>query len=505
MTDAVHVERAPWTRTERLWLAAFVAGTLASLAWLAHPWFEWSNDASLYVVTARSIARGEGYSYLGQPFTVRPPGFSALLAPVVALFGTDFRAMNVFVGLFGVAGLVALFAWARPRLGAPLAFVVCAWAWLEPGYRHLCNVVLSDVPGTALLVASLLVERWWRARPSVARGLAFGVLLGASGLVRTMNALLAPAIAVASLASVWSEGARGKELVVRLFRRLAPLAIGVAIVAAPWSLWADAHRPALPVDQNYLYSYSTAMWHVDGADPSSPLRPIAELWERVPARTVQLLSLLGTRMQSPSAGAFELVLGALILLGTIAIAVRRRESGELFALGAAGMLLVFVAFLDRHALPVWLIASVAATEALVLVLVRVRVRLTHARAAAAGLLVAFTVADWGPRRDWERIESNHRTMERFCASAAEHLPARARVGSYIGWHDAVFLDRPVWSLMFGQRRDGLAGADRVVEKYALDTLVLSDFLAADRALAEHYASRAVETVPVEHGVVLRLR
>ena len=68
--------RAPrWDRSATLALLALTTTTLVSLAWLVLPYFEISNDASLYILTAKSLLAGEGYSYLGQPFIIRPPGF----------------------------------------------------------------------------------------------------------------------------------------------------------------------------------------------------------------------------------------------------------------------------------------------------------------------------------------------------------------------------------------------------------------------------------------------
>jgi hypothetical protein len=47
------------------------------LLWTVHPWYDATNDGSMYIATARALLAGEGYSYLGSPFLIRPPGFSA--------------------------------------------------------------------------------------------------------------------------------------------------------------------------------------------------------------------------------------------------------------------------------------------------------------------------------------------------------------------------------------------------------------------------------------------
>jgi hypothetical protein len=68
--------------------------------------------------------RGEGYSLVGVPFAIRPPGFAALIAPILALRGTDFFALNLFVALCGAVAVFLLFVLERPRLGTLLASFV---------------------------------------------------------------------------------------------------------------------------------------------------------------------------------------------------------------------------------------------------------------------------------------------------------------------------------------------------------------------------------------------
>src|SRR5262245_12327656 len=78
------------------WIGLALALAL-SLTWSVHPWYDPTNDGSMYIATARSLAAGEGYSYLGEPFRIRPPGFPVLIAPLLAWRGTDFHALNLYV------------------------------------------------------------------------------------------------------------------------------------------------------------------------------------------------------------------------------------------------------------------------------------------------------------------------------------------------------------------------------------------------------------------------
>ena len=79
MTAAAKTPGAQAPSSGLLPLAALVAVLLVSLVWFVHPYYEPVNDGSLYILTARSILEGEGYTYHGVPFIIRPPGFAVLL------------------------------------------------------------------------------------------------------------------------------------------------------------------------------------------------------------------------------------------------------------------------------------------------------------------------------------------------------------------------------------------------------------------------------------------
>ena len=74
-------------------------------------------------------------------------------------------------------------------------------------------------------------------------------------------------------------------------------------------------------------------------------------------------------------------------------------------------------------------------------------------------------------------------MTALCSAFAAKLAAGERVAAPIGWHESVHLDRPVWSLLFGARREvSLRGAEHVIEKHAIDAVLLCPLFPADRAM-----------------------
>jgi hypothetical protein len=507
MAGSYQLQREAWTSRTTATLVVLVLAACASLAVLVHPWYEAvteTNDAAMYIACAKALLAGEGYAYLGELFTIRPPGFSVLIAPVLAWRGVDFAALNAFVALFGVATVALLFAWLHPRLGTALALAVAAAVWMNPGFQRLCNTVLSDVPGAALMLGCLLLERWSARSPGWKRDAILGLAIGLAAYVRSVDVLLVPAIVCARAAEHAAQNGRTGSL--RFLRgRVLVLALTTVAVLAPWIVRNALVAPATPVDQNFLHSYSTAMWHTDGGDPASPLRPASEIVERIPKRLPQVLSMLGSRMTTSRGSAVELALGALALACLAVVLVRRREPAEWMALGTTAVLVTYFGFQDRLVLGVWLIAFPAVVECVASLTARAtdpRV----ARLVATTLVLALAVVDASPRRGWRELEIAHEAYARVAAGFAAGLAPDARVAAPIGWHYAVFLERPVYSLFFAVRRaDDVAAVERVIDKYDIDTVVLWSGVPADQAMLAYFLERyRGEPVP-GGGLVFRVR
>ena len=106
------------SRLDRALLLVLLLGTLASLPFTVQDFWDARPDAARYLLAARSLADGHGYAVMGEPFRLRPPGFSTALAPLVAWRGFDFPLLNAFTSLTGVAALVLLYLLVVPRTGA---------------------------------------------------------------------------------------------------------------------------------------------------------------------------------------------------------------------------------------------------------------------------------------------------------------------------------------------------------------------------------------------------
>ncbi|MBI5365225.1 MAG: glycosyltransferase family 39 protein [Planctomycetes bacterium] len=467
-------------------MGVIVLVAAVSLVWLVHPWFEASNDAAMYVVCAKNLLAGEGYTFLDEPFRVRPPGFSVLLAPVVALRGIDFSALNLYVAAWGVLCVGLFFVWARTRVSTWVGAALAALVWFNPGFASLRNQVMSDVPGTALVFGCLLLERWCARQPSMRRDVVLGLALGLSAYVRSIVLVLVVGIVVARLLVGRKEGASlGRVLLLRIL----PLVALVALVQAPWKVRDVYHHPLPPVDQTSLYDYSSGMWNSDRGDPRSPRVPIEDVFARVPRHARATLGVLGGRMQSNELGVVNLTLGVLFVLALVVQGVRRRGAAELFACGAILLVLPYFSFQDRLLLPVLMIAWTAAAELLE--------ELGTRRLGARGPLVALVpvcallAIDFHPRANWEEVRLAHETCERWAARANELLPRDERVAVPMeGWRWTIWLDRPVWTLFFGWNRGGGGpGIAPVLARHKIDLVLVTPFTASDAAMRPWLTTR----------------
>jgi hypothetical protein len=504
-----------WSSTERTFFALFVAGLLASLLLFVHPWYDRTNDGSTYLITARALAAGEGYTYLGELFRVRPPGFSALLSLFVGgEGGTSFALLNGLVSLFGAAGVVLLYLHQRPYLGWVLALGTSIAVWLNPGYQRLCNQIMSDVPGLALLLACLLVERWASRRPSWRREIVLGLAIGVGAYGRSIAILLVPAILVARVLARLLREKGDRNWPAFVLRRLAVVAVSAWLVLVPWSVAKQRGAPPPPADQTLNYSISTAMWHEDPGDPGSPRHAAGEILERVPSRLRDVSLVVGSRMQhripgslppeGPTAlgrAALTLLMGACLLT----VLVRRRAPAEWLAVGVLLVVAVYFVFTDRLALPVFVFALAATVEVLGDLARRFAGTKAGTWVPAAALLLLIAV-DFAPRHDWEAIRARHRELTALASAVEQALEPDARLAAGQGFHYGVYLERPVYNLMHAVRRAGrLDAAEDIIDKYDLDTVVLSPLMPQDRALIPYFAGRYGPGTPAGSAFVWRVR
>jgi hypothetical protein len=482
------------------WLLAVCCAAFLPL--LVHPWYTPFNDSSIYISCAQSLATTGNYALLGEPFTLRPPGFSVFLAPIVSVFGLDFHAMNAAVSLVGVAGIAALFLLVEPALGIGLGLLLALTVWLNPRWQSLSTTILSDIPGFALALAALAWERRSPRPPTLRREVILGALIGVGTLVRSINVLLLPAVLLARLVDRFVGGPRPAWRTF-LATGVAPVCAAVLVTVGPWSLRNALVQRSGPAEQTAMHSYGTAQWRTVRGDPDSPLIGPADVLRRLRANTRELVTAVGSRgtaFRNPGGPSPGMVAVAVVLIGGSLVAfVRRREAQDFFLAANVAVLLVYFDIQVRLFLPVFVLALAGTTEMALAGLRRAGLRRLAAPLCAAAL-VALAIGDFAPRRGWEQLRTQHEARAREGAAIAALVPAQTRLGAYKGVEWSPYVGRPVYGLIHLFRRSPSEGTlERIIDRYRLEVIIvdkelprgLRDYLA--RAYAD--ASTAVPGTP----------
>src|SRR4029078_753647 len=108
--------------------------------------------------------------------------------------------------------------------------------------------------------------------------------------------------------------------------------------------------------------------------------------------------------------------------------------------------------------------------------------------------------DFRPRDGWQKIASAHLRYEQFAKEVRAALPADARVASDVGWHYAVYLDRPVYSLKFAvERAKSIAASEDVIDRYGIDTVLLWNFITPELRLVPYFESKYPRPATLDGG------
>jgi hypothetical protein len=500
----------PWPKNSSAILAACLILGVASMALLVHPWYDPVLDSSMYIVCARSIAEGEGYTFLGNPVWLHPPGFSFLIAPLISSLGTHFRALNFYVGFFGLAGVVLLFFFQRPRVGWITSLLVASAVWFNPGYRRLCNQTMSDIPGVALLLAGLLADRHASRKPSVGREVLLGLCIGLSAYVRSLIILLVPAIMTSRLLHRLSTRERDTSWRSFAVKRLGVFAVSSMLVLLPWELRNHAVKSSTPGDQTLVHSYSVGMLHVDRNDPRSGRISMADFIDRIHARGGQIAKALGTRMKEASIEnrlrPRHALVASIFVLCTLIVLVKRRAPADFFCIGTLLLLSVYFGFRSRLVLPFYVLSLAAVFE----VLQDLLRRFLEERIARMCIFIAILVlvmVDFQPRERWDYIRQRHQSYVSTCSEIDSMFTPDTRFGAGLGFHYNVYLDRPVYSLLPAVIRAGdVRKAEAIIGKYHLDAIILepSSEVPMNSELVAYLLKRYGESVRIGKTVVVRV-
>jgi hypothetical protein len=242
-------------RLRALILAVFALMPSAYLAWTWRdmPQLGISHDDSVYLVSARSLAQGDGYrieSLPGQPFQTKyPPLFPLLLSAVWRLnpsFPGNLPIAALTAWLLLIPSLLAMRASFRNfGLGTGPSWLLTFVAAVNPWICLFSTTLMSDLLFLALFLGSMwLAEKaldsgaswWWAA--------AAGLLAGSAYLTRTVAL---PIVFTAPFCFFWRRQIRRALL---FLSTTLPAVVG-------WQTWTWTHK--LPTSDPVLTYYTDYM------------------------------------------------------------------------------------------------------------------------------------------------------------------------------------------------------------------------------------------------------
>lgn len=142
---------------------------LMYLASLSLNWkLEW--DSAYYLIIAKSIISGHGFTYLGYPCLKIPFGFPILISPVMLLSKSSFLGLNLYMLLFTITGFCMVYLFLRKLFSAPYSFLITfatAWSYLTLTYS---GYIMIDIPYMTFSFAALLFILTYIDKPSFKTG-----------------------------------------------------------------------------------------------------------------------------------------------------------------------------------------------------------------------------------------------------------------------------------------------------------------------------------------------
>jgi 4-amino-4-deoxy-L-arabinose transferase-like glycosyltransferase len=475
--------------TLKRWLPAALLAVYALAMLLVYVEKEWRPewDSAIYLLAAQSLAAGTGYSYLGERFFLRPPGFSYALSFFVRDGRFDFAELNLLLMVAAIAGLGFVYLALGRSEGSNRSLIATSLMATSPLFVGRLNWILSDVPVVALLFASMFL--FDVAARDENRGvpawLAASLLLTAAMYLRSATLILLPGVVLLFLLRQ-----RGR-------RRLLGLAAALVVLVlyAPWLLHertvvAAAHRPS---EQLLLFDYATAMFRVDPGDPGSAVLSGAQWWERIGTNFARLLSDLTADVLGSDRGWTRLPVAVVPILGLVAALIRGPTLLEWHFLSYTGLVLTYFTYEERLVLP--LLPPFYAYLVGGLDQVRRRLPLgTRGRAAIAAVVVSALLLRnlatlpeaMDPRPNRRQVGTVGDTWDDYRTEARwlrDNTPDRAAIMTEMAPMIALLSDRRVYTYLYARAPDVLA-------RYEID--YVATFWWTHPSFKSYVASRATQ-------------
>ena len=158
-------------------------------------------DEQQYSQIAQSLVAGDGFSWgPGEPTSIRPPLYPALLAGVWAISPNNLQAVRVIQILLGLATTVFVYLLGSRVYNPTVGAWAAAACWLYPSLIFFNMLILTETLFTCLLVAFVLLAVLLVQTPRAGFAIGCGLALGLATLTRSilwpLPLILCPLLAV---------------------------------------------------------------------------------------------------------------------------------------------------------------------------------------------------------------------------------------------------------------------------------------------------------------------
>ncbi|MBA3474627.1 MAG: glycosyltransferase family 39 protein [Rubrobacter sp.] len=198
--------------------------SILPLLWFGRNWSV-PSDGSMYLLLGWNLISGEGYTLLGDLYTVRGPVFPGFLGGLMLLVGRDLETLAWVVRLLALANPVLMYFLVK-RIAGPIAGLLAAA--MVAFFSHTATFeeafTIDAVQLTVYLLAVLMLLVGVQ-RDSAGLSLLSGLLLGTVILTKETSLTVLPLALFAALLLGWS------------FRRVLLHYAGVAAICLPWWVW----------------------------------------------------------------------------------------------------------------------------------------------------------------------------------------------------------------------------------------------------------------------------
>src|SRR5215217_2036996 len=201
-----------------------LALSILPLLWFGRNWIA-ETDGSRSLLLGWNLISGEGYTLLGDAYTLRGPGFPGLLGGLMLLFGRDVESLAWAARLLTLANPVLMYFLIK-RIAGPMAGLLAAAMVTLFGYTatfsEAFNIDAVQLTLYLLVALGLLIAV---QKDRAVLWLLSGLLLGAAIVTKETSLVVLPLALFAALLFGWS------------FRGVLLHYTGVAAVCIPWWVW----------------------------------------------------------------------------------------------------------------------------------------------------------------------------------------------------------------------------------------------------------------------------